>query len=111
MGEETEQINIVIPKSMKEWLDEHKEINRSKLFRDAVALKMNPIRKKVPPLVLFVGTMGPIFGIVLIAIGLTPTPMEVVIRAVLPILGGFLAVGTTLMYILERKRTRKEIPS
>jgi len=36
------QVTVSIPFSMYKWLQEHPEINRSKLFRDAVNQAMNP---------------------------------------------------------------------
>lgn len=106
MGEETEQINIVIPKSMKVWLDENKQIvpNKSKLFRDAVYNKMDSKKGKVSSLIFFIAIMGVVFSIVLIGIGITPSPIHVTIKAILPILGGILVLSTSLMYFIEKKR-------
>jgi len=104
MGEETEQLNLVIPKDMKSWLDEHKEINRSELFRKAVKEQMHPRRERVPPLVFFVSVMGIVFSICLIGISLTPVPMYISIRAALPILAGAMAISTAILYYKERKR-------
>jgi len=110
MGEEMVQINLVIPKSMKTFLDSNRDINRSEEFREHITQKyLNPKRPRVPPLILFVGTIGPIFGILLVLIGITPTPMETTIRAILPLLGGLLALGTALTLYFEKRRVRKEI--
>lgn len=109
MGEEMEQINLTIPKSMKEWLDEHKEINRSQLFRDAVTNKRYRKENKISPLTLFAVSMAPLFGITLIIIGITPVPMETSIRAFLPLLGGIMAIGASITYIVERKRIKQEV--
>ena len=108
MGEDTEQINLVVPKTMKKWLDEHKEINRSKLFRNAVYRKMYPKKERVSSLVFFIAIMGVVFSITLIGIGLTPSPMYTTIRSVLPILGGVLGVTTSLLYYREKKRIMEE---
>jgi len=110
MGEETEQINIVIPKSMKKWLDENKRIvpNKSKLFRDAVYEKMHAKKGKVPPLIFFIAIMGIVFSIVLIGIGITPSPMHVTLKSILPLLGGILVLSTSLMYYIEKKRAMKD---
>jgi len=111
MGEETEQINIVIPKSMKKWLDDNKKIvpNKSKLFREAVYNKMESKKGKVPALVFFVSIMGMVFSIVLIGIGLTPSPMHVTLKSILPLLGGILVVSTSIMYYIEKRRAKEEI--
>jgi len=108
MGEETEQINLTIPRKMKIWLDEHREINRSELFRQAVLKMMYPRKEVVPPLVFFISIMGIVFSVALIGIALTPTPMYISIRAVLPILAGVLAISTSLLYYRERKRIKTQ---
>jgi len=109
MGEKLEQINLTIPKSMKVWLDEHKEINRSKLFRDAVTNKRYRKEKTLPPLTKFVVGMIPLFGITLIFVAISSAPMETTIRAVLPILGGVMAIGASLTYYFEKKRLEQEV--
>ena len=110
MGEDSEQINIVIPKSMKQWLDDNKKIvpNKSELFRDAVRAKMDAKKGKVPSLVFFTAVMGVVFSIVLIGIGLSPSPMHITIKSVLPVIGGLLVVSTSLMYYIEKKRVLGE---
>jgi len=40
------KISINIPNEMYEWLEKHKEINRSELFRNSVELVKNPIYEK-----------------------------------------------------------------
>jgi hypothetical protein len=50
--------------------------------------------------------MGIVFAIALIGIALTPTPMYITIRALLPLLAGILAVMTSILYYKERKKVR-----
>jgi len=88
---------------MYKWLCNHKEINRSKLFRDAVRFKQKNIERKVNPLVFLASIMGICFSVVLIGISLTPSPVNEPLRAVLGLLGGVLAVSTMVVYIKERK--------
>ena len=102
-----QRISITIPEWMYQWLDEHKEINRSKLFREAVLREQNVITesKKISPLMFLASVMGIVFSIALIGIGLTPTPIHIWTRGLLTLLGGFLAVMTALLYQKERKKS------
>ena len=95
-------ISLTIPESMYSWLEEHKEINRSSLFREAVEIKMNP-KKHVSSLMFLASIMGIIFSIALIGIGVTESPIDVNIRSLLTLLGGILAVSTMVLYYKERK--------
>jgi len=111
MGEPNKIISISIPQSIDEWLnsDEGKKIvpNKSGLFQEAVLRKKNPrMEGKVSPLVFFISVMGIVFSIVLVGIGITPTPMYQTARALLPLLAGILAVSTVLTYWKESKRAK-----
>ena len=96
------QLNIVIPDDMKEWLDEHKEINKSALFREAVRKKQDIVKGKVSSTVFFVTVIGIMMSITLIGISTRPF-MEPIIRLALAILGGVLAVTISLLYYKEKK--------
>lgn len=96
------QISIVIPNDMYEWLEKHKEINRSKIFREAVQKIRSP-SKNVSSLMFLATIMGIIFAIVLIGISTTPY-INGFLRAVIALLGGFLAVSTALAYYKERRK-------
>ena len=110
MGETNKIISISIPQSMHDWLDEHKEINRSKLFQQAVFRVQNPRQEgKVSPLVFFISVMGIVFSIVLVGIGITSSPMYQTARALLPLLAGILAVCTALTYWKESKRAKENV--
>ena len=98
------KITVVIPSGMKEWLDNHKEINRSQLVRDAIFQKMQPEQQKVGPLMFLVSIMGIVFSIALIGIAVTPSPIHYYGRALLALLGGFLAIATSISYYKESKR-------
>ena len=104
MEEDSVKITVVIPEGMKEWLDSHKEINRSKLMRDSIQQKMHLKKQKVHPLVFLISIMGIVFSITLIGIASIPTPMEYYWRAIISLLGGVLAFATAITYYRERKR-------
>ena len=103
------QLNIVIPVEMKQWLDTHKEINRSDLFRQAVNQKMMLKKQKVSPLFFFATVMGVMFGVVLILIGISPTPLNIYLKAILSLAGGFMASLSGLLYLKELKNLKENL--
>lgn len=42
-----QRISLVIPAEMFDWLDKHKDINRSQLFRDAVTAIRHPFYRQL----------------------------------------------------------------
>lgn len=109
MGEEsdTKLITLSIPTTLYKQLEEHKEINRSALFRDAAYDKLEFKSKRVPSLVYFVSIMGFVFSVVLIGIALTPTLITEYLRGILALLGGLLAFSTAILYYKESRKIKK----
>lgn len=97
---------------MYNWLEEHKEINRSELFREAV-LRKKQARTRISPLLFLVSVMGIVFSIALIVIAMDPQTIPFLspyIRLAMTLLGGILAVITSLVYYKEwRQVTEKKI--
>lgn len=100
------QISIVIPQEMYKWLDEHRNINRSELFRKSVQSLMTNEKQKVDPLLFLASIMGIVFSIALIGIAITPTPIHVITRGLLALLGGVLALATSYLYFREVNRVK-----
>lgn len=50
--EENVKVTLTIPKEMYAWLDKHKDINRSQLFRDAVTAIRHPFYRQLSDTVL-----------------------------------------------------------
>lgn len=88
---------------MYEWLEQHKQINRSQIFRDAVTVIMVNKKKKVPSLMFLAAVMGEVFGIALIGIAVSPSWLDNPLRSMLALLGGILAVVTAITYFKERR--------
>ena len=105
LDNDKKQISIVIPNSMYEWLEKHKEINRSEIFRQAVKKIQSPSKNKVSPLMFLATIMGITFSICLIGISTTVYLMPE-LNAIIAILGGILAVSTAMLYYKERRRLR-----
>ena len=100
------RISIAIPSEMYRWLEKNKGINRSKLFRKAVDTIRNPGVKKMTPLMFLASIMGFVFSIALIGIAVTPSPILIAIRAMLALLGGFMAIATAICYYKEQTRIK-----
>lgn len=100
------QISIVIPKEMYKWLDEHRNINRSELFRQSVQSLRADEKQKVDPLLFLASIMGIVFSIALIGIAITPTPIHTITRGLLALLGGVLALATSYLYFKEVNRVK-----
>lgn len=105
LDNDKKQISIVIPNSMYEWLEKHKEINRSEIFRQAVKKIQSPSKNKVSPLMFLATIMGIVFSICLIGIS-TTIYLRPEINAVVALLGGILAVSASMLYYKERRRLR-----
>jgi hypothetical protein len=105
MPNESKNISITIPEHMYTWLEEHKEINRSALFRKAIEATMN--KQKVSSLMFLVSIMGIAFSVALIGIGVTESPINIFVRGIMMLLGGFLAIATMFLYYRERKQIFK----
>lgn len=90
---------------MYKWLEEHKEINRSEIFRQTVKRIQSPQQKKVSPLMFLATIMGIIFSVVLIGIS-TTNYLGFEINAVVAILGGILAISSAMLYYKESRRLK-----
>lgn len=96
------QLNINIPDDMKEWLDNHPEINRSELFRQSVKRKQTFLKGKVSPMVFTATIVGMLMAVSLIFISFVPV-MDDLIRALIALIGGVLAVLVMVTYYMEKK--------
>lgn len=106
--EEDKTISINIPMSMHKWLsNEGKDINRSELFRQAVNFKMKGRTEKVPSVVFLASIMGIVFSISLLGIAITPSPINVYMRAIMALLAGVLSISTSFVYMRERRKLVK----
>lgn len=70
---------------------------------------MKPQVEKVSPVMFVVSVLGICFSITLIGIGVTPSPIDVYARAMMALLGGVMAVTTSLAYYKERKRVTQKL--
>ena len=104
--EKDKVITLNIPMDMYKWLQKHKDINRSKLFREAVYFKMKNMEHKMNPLMFLMSVMGIVFSIALVGIAITPSPIHLYAKALMALLGGILALITSIVYVRERNRLK-----
>ena len=78
-------------------------INMTELFKVAIEKERIQSKKKVSSLMFLASMMGMVFSVVLIAIGLTPSPISNITRGILCITGGVMAVSTMILYVREKR--------
>ena len=100
---ESKKISMDIPLDMYEWLEKHKNINRSEIFRNAINNIVHKAEKTVPP-VLFLLTLWAIVGaIALLGVAIIESPIPPLIRGVLAVFAGIIAISAMTVYIKVRK--------
>ena len=97
------KISMDIPMSMYRFYKESKRYNMTDVFRTETQRLMDEVHRKMSPLFFMASIFGIVFAVVLISIGLSPTPIDVTVKGVLALLGGFLALSTGMLYYKERK--------
>ena len=97
------QLNISVPDDVRDWLDANPEVNKSKLFREAVFRKKNVKEGKISSFLFFTSILGWVLAIAVIGISTTPYFVKE-IRLSLALLGGVLAVMLGMLCFKEWKR-------
>jgi len=100
---EQKKISMDIPIDMYDWLKTN-DINMSDLFRKAVVNLMYETHNRIPPIFLLASVMSMMFSVVLIAIGVTPTPIHLYTRSILILVGSIMAVITSIFFYREKIR-------
>ena len=54
----SETISISVPTHIYVWLEAHKNINRSRVFQEAILKLMNPQTNRMPPVMFLASVMG-----------------------------------------------------
>ena len=99
------KISMDIPIDMHDWLKDH-NINMSDLFRKAALNLMYEQHARLPPIFLLASVMSIMFSVVLISIGITPTPIHIITRLSLILIGGFMGIITTIYFYREKERCK-----
>lgn len=105
---ESKKISMDIPIEMYNWLDKHKNINRSEVFRRAVEDLINKVERKVPPVLFLLTIWANVGAIALLGVSLVPSPIPSFIRGVMAILAGIMSVSAITVYIKTKKETLSE---
>lgn len=99
-------IAVSIPQSMRKWLDEHSNINRSKIFQDAVYTMMHP--KAISTQLTMLCILGFISGIALTLVFSTAfiqLYLGTLFSLALMLLGLALSASSFIVYMKARKST------
>jgi len=102
---ESKKISMDIPIEMYSWLEKHKNINRSEIFRRAVDDIINNVEKKVSPILLLLTIWANVGAIALLGVVLIPSPIPNLIRGILGVMAGFISISAVTVYL----RTKREI--
>ena len=103
----SEIVSVSVPLEMKDWLDKHPKVNRSKLFQDAVNSLRFPLSKKVPPTIVLLCMMGIIGGLVITMLsGLIFQILNQILSLGMLLLGLALAIISLLTFMKARKEVR-----
>ena len=100
---DVKKISMDIPVDYYNWLKDE-NINMTELFKEAIEELRYKKEQKISPLMFLASVMGIVFGVTLIGIGLTPTPIPVFTRAFLCVLGGILSVTTMTAYMRSKRQ-------
>jgi len=102
---EVKKISMDIPIEMYNWLEKHKNINRSKVFRNAVENIINNVERKVSPTLLLLTIWANVGAIALLGVSIIPSPIPTMIRGILCVFAGIISISAITVYI----KTKKEI--
>ena len=102
-------IAVSVPPEMVDFLDSHPEINRSKLFQDALYQKIHPQVKKVSPQVVLMMFMNFIISMAIIFVSLwMPAVSEnQYLKIALIFLALILTVVSLMTYKSEKSKSKK----
>jgi len=103
------KITLSIPDDMKDWIEEHRDINYSDIFKKEIHQIQTNYPGKKNPLFFVTCVGGIIMGIVLILVS-TLKFMSWEIRLFLPLLGGAMAFLSAFVYLKEYGRKKRREP-
>jgi len=99
-------ITVSVPYDMAKWLEKHKkEINRSKVFQDAIKKIQNPPKYKLSPFLSLTITLSFTFGVSLLLIATQTTVFGFFTSLVFILLGVFIVLNSVLVLYKEVRRS------
>ena len=96
-------IAVSVPAEMLDWLDKHPELNRSKIFQDAVVAVIHPVVKRISPQITLMVFMNMTIALGVLASSFFLFTENIQWRFILIFLGMVLAVGSLVTYLGEKK--------
>ena len=102
---ESKKISMDIPIEMYSWLEKHKNINRSEIFRRAVDDIINNVEKKVSPVLFLLTIWANVGAVALLGVSIVPSPVPNLIRGILAVMAGIISISAITVYV----RTKREL--
>ena len=102
---QTKKISMDIPMDMYEWLEKHKNINRTAVFKQEIKKLMYGVEKRVPPVLILLTIWANVGAVALLGVAIIESPIPRVIRGAMAIMAGILSLSAITVYV----KTKKEI--
>lgn len=100
---EVKKISMDVPISQYEWLEKHKNINRTEIFRKAVQDMIDNVEHKVPPVLYLLTIWANVGAVALLGVALVPSPISPLIRGILGVFAGIISVSAITVYVKTKR--------
>jgi hypothetical protein len=100
---ESKKISMDIPVEMYDWLENHKNINRSEIFRQSVQDIIDKVEKKVSPVLYLLTIWANVGATALLVISIIDTPIPRLIRGVMAIFAGIMSISAITVYVKVKR--------
>ena len=104
---ESKKISMDIPLEMYEWLEKHKDINRSEIFRTAIQNMRYKEEKTVPPVLYLLTIWANVGAIALLSVAIVESPIPRLFRGIMAICAGIISLSAITVYVKEKKELNK----
>jgi hypothetical protein len=100
---ESKKISMDIPVEMYDWLENHKNINRSEIFRQSVQDIIDKVEKKVSPVLYLLTIWANVGATALLVISIIDTPIPRLIRGVMAVFAGIMSISAITVYVKVKR--------
>jgi hypothetical protein len=100
---ESKKISMDIPVEMYDWLENHKNINRSEIFRKSVQDIIDKVEKKVSPVLYLLTIWANVGATALLVISIIDTPIPRLIRGVMAVFAGIMSISAITVYVKVKR--------
>jgi hypothetical protein len=100
---ESKKISMDIPVEMYDWLENHKNINRSEIFRQSVQDIIDKVEKKVSPVLYLLTIWANVGAIALLTVSIIDTPIPRLIRGVMAVFADIMSISAITVYVKVKR--------